>query len=249
MLSTFKADLHLHTCLSPCGDLDCSPRGVVEAALKRGLSLIAVCDHNTAENVEATFRAAKRAGGPVVVAGMEVCSQEEVHILALFERPDEALEMQTLVYAHLPPRTNRPEVFGEQVQANEDDEVEGFNERLLIAATDLGLAAVVDAIHQRHGLAVPSHIDREAYGLLGQLGFIPPDLKADALEVSGRADLKKLTSLHPELAGWPLIRSSDAHFIEDVGSAWTEFLLARASLDEIRLALAGQDGRKIIGLS
>ncbi|MEW6262805.1 MAG: PHP-associated domain-containing protein [Thermodesulfobacteriota bacterium] len=243
----FRADLHVHTCLSPCGDLDMSPRGVVEAAAAGRLDIIAVCDHNTAENVAATRRASERRGGrPWVLAGLEVCTAEEVHLLALFEEPETALEMQAVVYNHLPPKTNRPEIFGEQVVANEDDEVEGFNDRLLIAATDLELAAVVAEIHALGGLALASHVDREAFGLLGQLGFIPPGLALDGLEVSPRCDWPDFLARHPELAGWPIVRSSDAHFLPDLGSAWTEFLLAEPSLEEIALALKSAGGRKII---
>jgi len=250
MLARFRADLHIHTCLSPCGDLEMSPRGIVEAALEKRLDLIAICDHNTAENIAATVRAAARAGGRLkVLAGMEICSAEEVHILALFERPEQALDLQDLIYAHLPPRSNRPEVFGEQVIANELDEVEGFNDRLLIAATDLEAAAVIHAVHQRGGLLVASHIDRPAYSILGQLGFIPPDLEIDGLEISKGCHLESLLARHPDLAGRPVIRSSDAHFIVDVGAAWTEFLLAEPVLAEMVLALRAQGGRRIAGLS
>ena len=221
-----------------------SPRGIVAAAIDKGLDIIAVTDHNTAENVAATVRAAERRGGVRVLGGMEVCTAEEVHVLALFDGPRGALSLQELVYAHMPPRTNRPEVFGEQVIANEDDEVEGFVDRLLIGSCDLGLNAVVEAIHERGGLAVAAHVDRESFSLLGQLGFIPPDLEVDAFELSKWADVAALVAEHPELASRPLIRGSDAHFIEDVGSVWTEFEIESADVAEIGLALRGIGGRK-----
>lgn len=245
MPSVFRADLHLHTCLSPCGDLDMSPRGIIEAALERGLDIIAICDHNTAENAAACFRAAARAGGPSVLAGLEVCSSEEVHILTLFDSPETADNMQAYVYAHMPPRTNRPEIFGEQVIANEDDEVEGFNDRLLIGATNLNLAEIVTESHRLGGLALASHIDREAFSLLGQLGFTPPDLELDGFELSKNGRMEDLLRIYPDLTGRPIIRSSDAHFLPDVGSAWTEFYLERPELAELELALMGKDGRQI----
>jgi len=244
-LSAFRADLHVHTCLSPCGELDMSPRAIVEAAQRKNLDIIAICDHNTAENITAVFRAAARAGRPKILAGLEVCTAEEVHILTLFDSPLKAEDMQALVYAHLPPRTNRPEIFGEQVIVNENDEVEGFNDRLLIGATDLDLDSVVEETHQRGGLAIASHVNREAYSLLGQLGFVPPGLALDGFEISAFSKLDQILEQYPDLAGRPIISSSDAHCEDDIGSAYTEFFLANPDLNEIKMALKGEDGRKI----
>ena len=247
MLHCLRADLHIHTCLSPCGELDMSPRAIVQAALIRNLDLIAICDHNSAENTAATVRAAQRTGRDLgVLSGMEICTSEEVHVLALFETPDRALKMQGLVYSRLPDRTNRPEVFGEQVVANEADEVEGFNDRLLIAATDLDLASAVRTIHEHGGLAIASHVDREAYGLIRQIGFIPTGLDLDAIEISKRSDPKALLDRHPGLAAYPWVRNSDAHHIPDVGSAWTEFLVQEPSLSELALALRRRLGRRLL---
>ncbi|MFH1138697.1 MAG: PHP-associated domain-containing protein [Pseudomonadota bacterium] len=244
----YRADLHVHTCLSPCGDLDMSPRAVVETALARGLDIIAVCDHNSADNVAASLRAASRAGGRLVVLpGLEICTVEEVHLLALFDRLDSALAMQKLVYSRMSDNVNRPEIFGEQVAANEFDEVEFFNDRLLIGAVDLDLIAAAAAVHRLGGLAAASHVDRRAFSLLGVLGFIPPGLDLDALEVSPGCDLAGLFSRRPELRDWPIIRSSDAHHPAELGRAWTDFRLDNPSLSEIALALKGREGRFLVG--
>ena len=222
-----------------------SPRGIVEAAQKKKLDIIAVCDHNTAENVGAVFRAAAGAGRPRVLAGLEISTVEEVHILALFDTPRKAERMQNFVYAHLPPRTNRPEIFGEQVVANENDEVEGFNDRLLIGATDLDLESVVAEIHKQNGLAIASHVDRQAFSLLGQLGFVPEGLNLDGFEVSAFGAVDKILDQYPALAERPFISNSDAHYLDDIGSAYTEYFLAAPELDEIKMALRGEGGRKI----
>lgn len=248
MLTTFRADLHLHTCLSPCGDLDMSPNGVVENALKAGLDIIAVSDHNTAENVRAVIRAARRAGGPDIIPGMEISTQEEVHVLALFETLDNVLKMQEMVYGQMSSKTNRPEVFGDQVVANEDDEVEGFNERLLIGATGYDLADLVKDIHGLNGLALASHLDRESYSLLGQLGFVPPGLGLDGYEVSKNGDPEAIAALLPDNEECPIIMNSDAHFIEDIGSGSTEFLLEKPGFKEVAMALKSLNGRKIMKL-
>jgi len=179
MLREFKADLHIHTCLSPCGDLQMSPQKIVREAVKKGINLIAICDHNSSENSEALIKASE-GKGVVVLPGIEVTTKEEVHIVALFDSVDDALKMQTLIYDNLEGE-NDQDVFGMQVVANAEDEVLGFNKKLLIGATNLSVEMVVDSIHSFNGLAIAAHIDREGFGIIGQLGFIPPDLQLDAL--------------------------------------------------------------------
>ena len=126
-----------------------SPRAIVEKCLERGVDVIGVCDHNTAENVGAVMRAGAQRGLHVL-PGMEINSREEVHTLAIFDSESQALAMQELIYAHLK-GTNRPELFGDQVVANEFDEVEGFNDRMLIGATQLGLDEVIREVHRLEG--------------------------------------------------------------------------------------------------
>ena len=245
MLQCYRADLHIHTCLSPCADLTMSPKRIVEQALAMKLDMIAVCDHNSAENVQATFNAAKDKN-LAVLAGMEVASSEEVHVIALFNEPREVLTLQELVYNTLLPGENNEELFGQQIIVNEFDEIEGYNKRLLISATTLPLAEIVRHIHANNGLAIASHIDRETYGVIGQLGFIPSELELDALEISSQTTPVQIRIDIPKTGEYPLISSSDAHFLEDIGKATTSFLMAKPSLHEIKMALSQQDGRKIV---
>ena len=165
-------DTHIHTCLSPCAELDMHPSAIVDAAVRAGLDAIAVCDHNSAENAAAVQRAGN-AAGLAVIPGMEITSSEEVHILGLLPDIAAAMELQSKVYRSLPGR-NDENAFGMQVIANEFAEVLGFKEHLLSGATTLNLDRVVAAIHDVDGLAVASHVDREGFGIIGQLGFIPP---------------------------------------------------------------------------
>ncbi len=244
MLKNFRADLHIHSCLSPCSDWDMSPKKIVQKSLEKRLDLIAICDHNTAENLPATLREGKRQG-IAVLPGMEICSKEEVHLVTLFKNIEDSLTMQEYVYAHLPGQ-NQPEVFGHQVIADEHDQVLGENPRLLIGATKLSLADIVTKVHQLGGICISSHVDRPSYSLIGQLGFIPPDLHLDAVEVSYRVTLDKALSQVPGIKGYPCVTSSDAHFLDDIGKVWTEFFLAAPTLEEIRMALAGIDGRRIL---
>ncbi|MEI6124964.1 MAG: hypothetical protein WCQ99_00275 [Pseudomonadota bacterium] len=237
-MNYYRCDLHIHSCLSPCAELDMSPRAIAEESSRKGLQIIAVCDHNSAENVGAAMRAGALLG-VTVLAGMEICSREEVHTLALFGSEQAALEMQQAVYASLP-GTNRPDLFGDQVVANEFDEVEGFNDRRLIGATQLTLPDIIRQVHGLGGLSIASHIDRPSYSILSQLGFIPPDIALDALEISPGAV--------PPATGaqtYQLLSFSDAHAVADIGRVVTRFLLEAPTLDEIRLALASAEGRRV----
>ncbi|UCF94580.1 MAG: PHP domain-containing protein [Desulfobacterales bacterium] len=243
MLKRFKADLHIHTCLSPCSEWEMSPQNIVARSRDSGLDLIAVCDHNSAENAAAAIRAGQKQG-LAVLPGMEICSREEVHILTLFGDLEKALAMQDYVYARLPGK-NQPDVFGFQVVANEFDEVLGENSRLLIGATQLGLHDIEQQAHTLGGLCLCSHVDRPGFGIIGQLGFIPPDLVLDGVEVSYRVPLSAARDTIPGIGRLPCVTSSDAHRLAEIGRANTGFVLAAPTLEEIRLALEGKDGRKI----
>ena len=243
-LKKFKADMHIHSCLSPCGDWDMSPRRIIKKSLEVGLDLIAICDHNSVENAGVAIREGEKQGVQVL-PGMEICSKEEVHILALFQDLDPARKMQSYVYTNLPGE-NKPEVFGCQVVANEIDEVLAENPRLLIGATQLGLHDIVNKTHELGGLSISCHVDRPAYGIINQLGFIPADLELDGVEVSRHVSL---ADAHAAVAGiekFSCITTSDAHFLADIGQVWTIFQMAEPTIAEIRKSLLQQDGRRIL---
>jgi PHP family Zn ribbon phosphoesterase len=221
-----------------------SPRSIAEKSLERGLDLIAVCDHNSAENVGAVIRAGRQKG-LAVLAGMEISSREEVHSLALFDREEQALEMQELIYRHMR-GTNRPELFGDQVVANEFDEVEGFNDRLLIGAVQLDLQEIVRAVRQVGGLSIASHVDRPSFSILSQLGFFPEDVELDGVEISRHTTREKARAEIPGLKRFAVVSFSDAHFPEDIGNPSTSFLMEVPSVEEIRLALREKGGRKVV---
>ena len=244
MLRCFRADLHVHTCLSPCADLTMSPKRIVETALKKGLDIVAVCDHNSAENVHATIKAAQDTE-LTILAGMEVTSAEEAHVIGLFDDYDAAQALQNTIYQHLTPGENDESVFGAQIVANESDEIEGYNKRLLIAATDLPIANIVDRIHELKGLAIAAHVDREAYSIIGQLGFIPEDLSLDALEVSASLAIPKARMKFPEIAQYTLVSASDAHYLDDIGKATTQFMIHKPTLEEMGKALHEIEGRSV----
>jgi predicted metal-dependent phosphoesterase TrpH len=232
-----RADLHLHTCLSPCADDLMQAAAIIEQAKQIGLDMIGICDHNSGENVRAMMKASERQG-LVVIPGVEVTSREEVHILGLFNTEEDLMNLQDIIYENLPGQNNE-EAFGPQLVIDEYDNVVGKNSRLLIGATTLTLEQVIDSIHQFDGLAVASHVDRQRFSLIGQLGFIPKGLKLDAVEVS------KPSSAGQEY-GYPVVTSSDAHFLEDIGKNSTCFMIEEASLQEISKALRCELGRVVV---
>lgn len=244
MLKTIHADLHMHTCLSPCAEIDMTPREIVTVSLKKELDLIAITDHNSAENVEAARKAAKGTG-LMVLAGMEVSSSEEVHIIALFESPDDAGALQDVVHRNLPSGENDERLYGHQIIVNENNEVMGFNRRLLIAATNLTVRSLLDLIKSLGGISVASHVDREAFSVLSQLGFIPEDLCFDALEFSPRVRRNEAETAFPELKRFPWVSFSDAHYVKDIGRRITTFTMREPSLDEMRQAFSHTDGRTL----
>lgn len=233
-MRSFRTDLHLHTCLSPCAELDNSPRGLAQAARTAGLDLIAVTDHNAAFNVPAVREAA--AGRPIVLGGMEVTSREEVHLLVLL--PDDAalFAFQETIHARMPDTCDE-RVFRNQVMADAEDGVTGFCRKLLWAAVDLSLESLVDRVHALGGLAMAAHVDREGFGIIGQLGFVPSGLPLDALEVRDRAARRIEGTI------LPLYTASDAHRPEEVGTRVTTFTLEAPTLGELRLAFRGEGGR------
>ena len=244
MLRLFRADLHIHTCLSPCADLNMGPRAIVNKARQHGLDVIGICDHNSSENVPAVVRAA-RDTNLKVLPGMEVTSKEEVHVLALFDTLERALRLQEIVYEHLPGE-NDAEAFGPQVVVNEDHDVLGFNPRLLAGATELSIEQVVDSIHGLDGLAVASHVDRETFSILGQLGFVPEGLHLEAMELSRNTSFEEGRRRFAPHGHFAFLRSSDAHSVEEIGAASTAFWLGEATTGEIKKALRGEEGRQVV---
>jgi predicted metal-dependent phosphoesterase TrpH len=237
MMRKVRADLHLHTCLSPCADDRMQATAIVKQAKKMGLDMIGICDHNSAENVMAVMKAGSREGLSVI-AGMEITCREEAHILGLFEDESSLMGMQKIVYANLP-ATHYDESFGTQTVIDEWDRVVGSNHRLLIGATSLTVEQLVNAIHEHSGIAIASHVDRERFSLIGQLGFIPEGLSLDAVEVSR-------PSIMQQEYKYPVVTSSDAHFLVDIGRNCTCFTLEELSVNEIRKALRSDMGRSLL---
>ncbi len=220
------------------------PAAIADRAACVGVDAVGLVDHNAARNVAAAVRAGRRAG-VAVIAGMEVTSEEEVHVLALLPDVAAAEHLQERVYAVLPGR-NDPALFGEQAVVDEHGEVVDFEDRLLIGATTWSLEAVVRAIHEDGGLALAAHADRERFGIVGQLGVIPPDLALDGIEVSRHLTVDQGRRRFGSL-GVPVVSSSDAHRLDDIGAAVTLVLAGGPAFGELAQAFRGANGRAILG--
>ena len=234
-------DLHIHTCLSPCAQSDMLPTTIIKQARDKNVDVVGICDHNSAENVLAVRKAGEKEGVQVL-GGMEISSSEEVHILAFFDDDGALLEMQNIVYENLFGE-NDEKYFGEQLIVDEYDKIIGSTNKLLIGSTSLGIDRIVELVHSLGGLAVASHVDRDSFSIITQLGFIPKELPLDALELSWRCELSEVNNY--ESYGLPLVKSSDAHFLSDIGKAVTTFSLSVPSFSEVVMAFHNVEGRAV----
>jgi len=219
------------------------PEFILERAVKLGLDIIAVTDHNSSENAAAMIRAAQGTG-IVVWPGMEVQTREEAHLLCLFDRLEQALAWQAAVYAHLPPLHNRPQVFGTQIVLDAEGEVVGANDRLLATSATFSVEEAVQGVRALGGLCIPAHVDRPMYSLLVNLGFVPPGLDIPGVEISHLLGAKEARARFPQLARYGLIADSDAHRLSEMRRR-TTLKLAHRTVAELALALAGEGDRGV----
>lgn len=208
-------DLHVHSCLSPCGDADMTPYNLVNMAALNDLQVIALTDHNTCKNCPAAIQAGQEAG-LLVLPGMELTTSEEVHVVCLFADLAQALAFSDFVYDRLPAIENRPDIFGEQVIMDEADGVIGKLDKLLINATDISVMEVMPLVERYGGFCYPAHVDKSAYSLISNLGGIPPECGFTAVEISKNGDDRVMWQQYPEIRSMRRIHSSDAHYLEHI---------------------------------
>lgn len=235
-MNSYSADLHIHTCLSPCGDLEMSPRNIIRSAKEKGLHIIAITDHNSTLNAKVCVEIGKREG-VFVIPGCEVNTQEEVHCLCYFPHLHATELFQRYLDERMTDILNNPDYFGYQVAVDEHDVIIYEEKRSLFMGIGDSIEAVEKQVHLLGGLFVPAHIDRPKNGVLSQLGFIPVDLVYDALEVSRRTTPEAFLKMHPKLAGKRFLESSDAHYLRDIGSAHSLFYMDRLDWDHFKSAL------------
>lgn len=240
----YAVDLHIHSALSPCAHEDMTPNNIVNMAVMKGLDAIALTDHNSGANLEAVSICARNRG-LVFVPGMEVESCEEIHLVCLLPDLKSALKLHDFVHESLPAIQNRKDIFGSQYIMDENDHIIGEENRLLVTATSLTADEIFSLVRSLGGAVIPAHVDRPSYSMISNLGLIPEELKIKHLEISKNCDRYAFRAAHPELDGYKLIKSSDAHYLGDI--------LERESMMEVKghigdLGGIGKSANQIDGL-
>ncbi len=242
-VKTFIAELHVHTVLSPCAEIEMIPPLIVQEALEQGIDLIAITDHNATANVAAVMKAA--AGTELtVLPGMEVQTSEEVHMLCLFDTLDQARAWQALVDELLPSIENNADLFGDQLLVDEAGDFVRRETRLLLTSAAITLKEAVERVGRLGGLSIPAHINRKSFSLIENLGLVPEDVPFDALELSRHISVEDAHRQIPQTRKYPLIQSGDVHRLDEYLGK-NLFRLEAPTIDEIKRAFANEGGRSL----
>jgi PHP family Zn ribbon phosphoesterase len=243
-LKYFWADLHLHTVLSPCGELEMGARDIVSRARETGIDVIAISDHNACDNYPAVASSAD--GNPLVLPALEVQTAEDIHVVTIFREYPEALEFKEWLWTRMPRTINDPDVFGYQVVVDSSDDIVRMEDVLLIQGAGFGVDTVVERANERGAMTILAHVDRPAFAYPAVLGPFPADYPVDAFELSSRLNSEQAGEWRRRYPSRTFIRSSDSHSLDTMIRAnCTKMLMESASFDEIRMALRGADGRRV----
>ncbi len=221
-MSKLFYDLHIHSCLSPCGDADMTVNNIINMSMLTELDVIALTDHNSCKNCPAFFEAGKESG-KVLIAGMELTTSEEIHVVCLFENLDDAMRFDGYVYERLPDIENEPEIFGEQIILDCEDNEIGKVQKLLINATSISIEDLAELSKVFNFVAFPAHIDKQSFSILASLGYIPEEYGFTAFEIKDLSKAEGLKATHPALKGAVILTDSDAHYLEHISEAQNFF--------------------------
>ena len=223
-MSIYNYDLHIHSCLSPCADDDMTPNNIAGMSALNGLQIVALTDHNSCANCPAFLDACKRQG-IVGIAGMELTTAEDVHVVCLFEELSDAMAFSNEVHCHIMPIKNKPEIFGNQIIMDSEDEPIGEEDILLISATDLWMSDAIDLVHKYNGHIRPAHVDRESNGIVAILGDVPKEYNFNFVEFNDKGNVPSYYEKYESLGGASTLVCSDAHHLWDISEAGNTFEL------------------------
>lgn len=223
-MNRYFYDLHIHSCLSPCAEDDATPANIAGMAALNGLQIVALTDHNTTRNCPAFFQAA-RSYGLIPIAGMELTTSEDVHIICLFPTLDAASAFQKIVDARRIRIKNKPAVFGHQYVMDAEDTVLEEEADLLINATTISIEEAFEFAAQCGGIAYPAHIDRTSNGMVSVLGGFPSDPPFTAFELHDAESVDTYVEKYPHINDLTRVISSDAHELGAISEAENSFLL------------------------
>ena len=224
-------DLHIHSCLSPCGDNDNTPNNIAGMASLCELDIVALTDHNTAKNCPAFFAAAKKYG-IIPIVGMELTTSEDIHVVCLFEKLPDALEFDDFINGKRIKIKNKPQIFGEQLILDADDNIIAQEENLLSNATAISIDEVTSLIKKFNGICYPAHIDRASNGIIAILGTIPQDSGFAMYEVHSKDQVDRLAKEYA-IDKDRFIVSSDAHYLTDMRDKENFFTLSSEKRDDV----------------
>ena len=213
-MNKYYYDLHIHSCLSPCGSDDNTPNNIAGMATLCGLNIVALTDHNTCKNCPAFFEAAKRYG-IIPVAGMELTTAEDIHVICLFENLDDAMAFDEEIDKRRIKIENRTDIFGNQFILDGEDNIIGEDKNLLSNATTVSLEEVPELVKSFGGISYPAHIDRPSNGVIEILGTFPETPHFDIVEISRREKVDEYVEKY-SLKDKKVIISSDAHYLENM---------------------------------
>jgi len=229
----YKADLHIHTVLSPCGDLDMSPSMIIDQALIKELDIIGICDHNSTKNTIVCKEIGKR-NNIFVMMGAEVTSKEEVHCLCFMPDEEKLTEFQEYLDLHINQKKNKPKFFGNQFVVDSRENILEEEELLLIQSINQDIYQISEKVESLGGIFIPAHVDAHRNSLGSQLSFIPDDLKFDALEIVQKQHMKEYTKKYKIPKNTFIISSSDAHYLNDIAKRYTKFDLDELNFNNIK---------------
>lgn len=244
MLKQFKADLHIHSTLSPCGSLEMSPKAIVKKAHELELTLITISDHNQVENCKYLEELASEYNIKVLF-GMEAQTIEEFHTLVLFDNYKNAYNMWLEFYNFLPDIENNPDLFGDQVVVDKNENIEKFEKKLLLNSANIDFDTLINMVKKNNGICIPAHVDAESYSIISQLGFVPDNPEIFALEVCHPEKLDEFLTYYPELKKYRFVTFSDAHYLKDMGKKYSILLMEEPTIEGLKKTLKNKDYIKL----
>ncbi len=247
-MNEYRADLHIHSVLSPCASLEMSPDNIIQKAKEKKLDIIGITDHNTTKQCR-VIRDIGKLNGLFVLCGVEVNTKEDIHCLVFFNKDWQLEEFQCYLDKYLPVVFNKPELFGDQVWVDEKNNIIGEERRLLIVGIEQSLEQVTKMVETLDGILIPAHIDKKRYSVTSQIGFLPEDLPIHCVEYSPLADVESFIAQHKWAANYNRIVNSDAHMLESIGSVYNVLHMKDKSFGEFIMALQCVNGRRIVSMA
>lgn len=232
----YKADLHIHTVLSPCGDISMSPSAIIDKAAELGIDIIGIADHNSCLNAQTTYEYGKKKG-VFVLRGAEVNTREEIHSLCFMPDENALISFQNFIDSKQLFFPNSPAKFGNQFVVDENENIISEISHLLINSIDVTINQLANVVRELNGIFIPAHVDRQRYSLSSQLGIVPDNLDFDIMELSPFAQRNSFLEKFPWFADYNYITNSDAHFISDIGKSYNYLMLEDINFIEIKNAL------------